>query len=207
MPPKRKREEAEREERRQRPWEEELTSDEQAMAPVGGAHEGIYCMILSHPYPTLKKPFHVMLTTDPLRTLVAHNQRRSRLRATRLAAPFCYPLRVAGRFFLDETALSFADALVHGTRGLDSLCEHFDNLASMYGLTLYPPDMLLVDAAGQPCTLAQFLREGGAPASFVEAATVLDECYRILCPAAPTEPSAPATDATGARKRKKQRVQ
>jgi hypothetical protein len=157
----------------------ENEDDEEAEA-VGEVPSGLYCMILSHPYPTLKKLFFILLTPDPLKTLSMHNQRRSKLRATRPAAPFCYPLRVAGRFFLETTAIAFSDELVHGTRGLASLCQHFDKLAAKYALTRYDPNAALCDKAGQKCTLSTFLKEHGAPPNYVADAARLDQCYATL---------------------------
>ncbi len=139
---------------------------------------GVYCIIITHPCIKTQKDFHVSLAHNPLRATALHNQRRSAARDLREAAPFCYPIRITGPFFHEGRAKQFADELVHGTRGLASLCRRMENLSGIfpYFVPCYSIDVALEKGD----SLYAFLERGGAPREYLEAVERLEEAKRVL---------------------------
>jgi len=152
----------------------ECAPDADADAAVAERACGVFCAVVAHGLSPGKKGFHTLLAADPLAALVLHNQRAAQVRVTRTAAPYCYPLMVAGPFYVEEAARNFAHDAVHGTRGLASFCRQFAELAQQYRVPLY------ADTVVPPEGIAAFLCAHGAPRAYRDALAVLEEAARVL---------------------------
>jgi hypothetical protein len=136
----------------------------------------MYCVIIRHPFKSAQKVFIVVLCEDPFLAVTCYNQRRAQAADLRDAAPFCYPERVAGPMYLDERAKLFAHKLVHGTRGLASVCRRMEALAAEFNIPCYSPNVPLPQ--GQ--TLGSYLAKAGAPAPYLEAVELYEEAAMVL---------------------------
>jgi hypothetical protein len=149
------------------------------------ASPGIYCILITHnnnnPNGTGgggAKEFHVSLASVALIATVLHNQQKSIARDLREAAPFLFPIRAAGPFYLESTAKNFAHEFVHGTRGLNSLCKRMEKLSASasYNVKCYSLDVPLEHGDSLPL----FLKRHGASQEYIEAAIRLEEARNVL---------------------------
>jgi hypothetical protein len=138
----------------------------------------LYCVIIRHPFKSPQKVFTVILARDPFLAVTLHNQERSQATDMHSAAPFCYLERVAGPFFYDRFAKRFAHELVHGIRGLPSLCRRIEHLADQYGVACYSSDVPLQEP------VRAFLERKGAPEEYLEAADRMEHAAEVLLDAA-----------------------
>ena len=68
------------------------------------------------------------LVHSPFRAISMHNKKESEATDLHDAAPYCYPKRIVGPFYTEERAKQFSHELIHGTRGLESLCKQLDRM-------------------------------------------------------------------------------
>ncbi len=135
----------------------------------------LYCLIVCRPHKTTtQRPFHILLAGDPFGAVSQHNQQRSRATDMHDAAPFCYIEQVAGPLPSDESGMQFAHQLVHGCRGLPSLCRRMEELATAHGVPCYSARVPLDEA------VPGYVERAGLSPVFVETARTFERAARIL---------------------------
>jgi hypothetical protein len=106
-----------------------------------------------------------------------HNKKESEATDLHDAAPYCYPKRIVGPFYTEERAKQFSHELIHGTRGLESLCKQLDRmlLEPRYNdLSYYGSDAPLEEG------LLSYLQKHDAPPAWLDACRMLDEAAEVL---------------------------
>lgn len=134
----------------------------------------LYCIVVTHPFPTQKKTFAVIITDNPIAAVVAHNTQTSIATDIHEAAPFCYIERVAGPIYSEENICRFAHEVVQGIRGLDSTIRNLEEMCRTYLISGY-------SSAMKPSVpLPDYLKQQNMPDEFIDAAMILEQSCNVL---------------------------
>ena len=134
----------------------------------------LYCVIVTHPFTTQKKPFNVIIATNPSAAVIAHNTETSTATGLREAAPFCYIKRAAGPFRSRLRIIHFVRELVLGIRGLDSTVRKIEKLSQKYRVECYSDSVNL----NEP--IPDYFRRQNVPMKFIDAAEALEQAAHVL---------------------------